>query len=525
MSKFLEGVEEKYPKYLLDKRVEAEGNVIACLFSDPGILEENEIPDGYFITKDGRFYYEIIKKLREKNIFAVDEVSIMTTLPEGMVSRFNAIGGYRTINHLQKIINLENWSAYYEEFVKKNLLNKLYLDGFNLEKTIKIQGKEVRPMDLFDKMTSNEILDFYDTQLSSYAIGDQSLILEEGNLCFGKEWMEKLESGEAVVEQGTPYNCMGEDEFEMPVNTFNYLNDRTLGFHHGKLACFAAFSGTGKTTAMHLMIAGMVNAGEKVLIISNEDTIQDLQTRFLASIAHRFFHSSEITRDKFKRNDFTAKDREVVGKVIELFNEKFGKHIEFVGTSETNPKFFKRKIKEYHLKHGCTAFWIDTLKLAESDFKNERTDLALVANSRELANIAGRYNMIGVCSLQLAERHRGVLSASSAQIGTAKQVKEILQQLFIARPLYPTEELDKSKKKTYCYPFRLKTVDGKQVEEEVTLPMDKAYIVIAIDKNRDGTCTPNDGISYLYQFNGKYSSFDEVAMCRTAQTMLANTRA
>lgn len=525
MSKFLEGIEEKYPDYLLEKRMEAEGNIIACLFTDPTLLDDNPIPESYFITKDGRFFYNIIQKLIEQGIMTIDEISIMTILPEEIIKKFKARGGYKAVQHLKNIVNVENFPAYLEEFIKKNLLNKLYLDGFNLKTPIKVKNKMVEPLELFSKMTCDQILDFYDTQLSGYHIGEQSIILEEDNLCFGDKWKNKLVSDEPMVEQGTPYNIAGLDEDLMPVENFSYLNDRTIGFHHGKLACLAAFSGTGKTTISANMIMAMVYAGEKVLIISNEDTIEDYQTRIMSIMASKFFHYEGITRDKFKRNGFTDQDKAILAKVWDLFDSQYGKNIYFVGTSETNPKFFKRKIKEYRLRFGCTAFWIDTLKLAEKDFKSERTDLALVMNSRELANLASRYDMIGVCSLQLAERHRGVLSASSAQIGTAKQVKEILQQLFIARPLYPSEELNPDKKKTYCHPFRIEEKDGKRIEVECHPRIDQSYIVIAIDKNRDGTCTPNDGVSYLYQFNGKYSTFDEVCMVRTAQTILANARA
>lgn len=524
MSLYLEGVEDKYPAYLLDKRKECEGNVIACLFADPTLVEEFTLPENYFLTSDGRFYLFMVKELVAKGIINIDEVSIRTTLPEDMIEGFKDRGGYKTIQHLQRVIRLENWQAYYEEFTKKNLLNRLYLDGYNLEKPVKVNGQMVIPYKLFEHMNCDQITDFYDTQLASYQIGEQSMITEEGDLCFGDKWLERLDKGESIVREGSAYDVIGYDDDLAPVGSFGYLNERTLGFHHGKLACIGAFSGTGKTTIMVNMVMGLVNSGEKVLIISNEDSMEDMQTRIVCIIASKIFHYQGITRDSFKRNSFTERDKEILKKVWKRFDEDYGKNIFFVGTSETSPKFFRRKIKEYKLRYGCSAFWIDTLKLAEKDFKSERTDLALVMNSRELANLAKKYDMIGICSLQLAERHKGVLSVSSVQIGTAKQVKEIMQQLILIRQMYPPEELDPSKKKTYCHPFRLEERNGKIIEVEVHPRPEQSYLVVAIDKNRDGTCTPNDGISYLYQFNGKYSTFDEVCMVRTPQKTVDNAR-
>ena len=39
-SVFLSGIEKKYPEELLEKRMEIEGNCIACLWKDPLLLDE-----------------------------------------------------------------------------------------------------------------------------------------------------------------------------------------------------------------------------------------------------------------------------------------------------------------------------------------------------------------------------------------------------------------------------------------------------------------------------------------------------
>lgn len=524
---FLIGVEEKYDPRLLEGRISCEGNVLGCLYEDVTLLDEHPIPNGYFLTKEGRFFFKLLLDLKSKNkeLMIVDDTSIRSDIEFEDIDEYEMYGGFDTIENFMSHVDTQNFTAYYDKFIKMNLLNKLYLDGFNLFDAVKYPGQKEAfiPFDLFETYSSEEVLDFYDTLLSGYDVGDQSMIIEESDLGFSKEWVDKLESGEELVRPGTPYGIMGTDEEGKPIYCFKRLSDQTVGLHHGKLACVAAFSGVGKTTMSANVILGLVNKGEKVLILSNEDTADDYRTRILCIICYKFLHYDGVDRDKFKKNNFTEEDKVVLRKAMDIFNKQYRDNIAFVGMSETNMRLIGRKIKEYHLRKGYSAFWVDTLKLGEADFKNARTDLALVGNSRTLENLAKKYDMIGCCSVQLAERHRGVLSATAAQLSTAKAIKEILQQLFIGRPLFNNEELDPSNKRTYCHPFTWEydPITDTWVETEYTPDPKDSYIVLAIDKNRDGAGTGTDGISYLYKFDGKHSTFEEVCYCRTAQTSVA----
>ena len=86
------------------------------------------------------------------------------------------------------------------------------------------------------------------------------------------------------------------------------------------------------------------------------------------------------------------------------------------------------------------------------------------------------------------------------------------------RTLFP-EEMDK-KSKYYCNPFRLTYCNGKWIEEEYELDQSSVYIVLTVEKNRDGIDTPSNGISYLLKFDGAYSTFREVAQCRCKHGMI-----
>ena len=58
---FIEGIEEKYPKELLENRLAIEGCVIGCIYKDVLCLDEIQLKDEYF-----KIYWDCINYLKEK---------------------------------------------------------------------------------------------------------------------------------------------------------------------------------------------------------------------------------------------------------------------------------------------------------------------------------------------------------------------------------------------------------------------------------------------------------------------------
>ena len=97
-SMFIGGVTSKYPEELLEGRITVEGNVIACLAKDILLLDENKFKTEQWITKDGRFYFELLKHLRSCGINTVDEISILSNCSEKIVDAFNNKGVWARIS-------------------------------------------------------------------------------------------------------------------------------------------------------------------------------------------------------------------------------------------------------------------------------------------------------------------------------------------------------------------------------------------------------------------------------------------
>ena len=112
MSDFVVGVEDKYPKALLENRLSIEGNVCGALFKDILLLDDASLTKDSFLTKDGRFFFCLASLMQKKGIKNVDEVSVLSNASEDVIARLDEMGGYDVISNIANIINLNNWDSY-----------------------------------------------------------------------------------------------------------------------------------------------------------------------------------------------------------------------------------------------------------------------------------------------------------------------------------------------------------------------------------------------------------------------------
>ena len=517
---FITGVEAKYDKRLLQGRIENEGNLIGCFLNDVTLLQDAKLSPKQFLTSDGRFYYSLISSLVNKGYGVIDEVGVLSAIgdKEDILEAFNKRGGYDTLEHLASVVNKINFDAYLEQFNKSNLLCEMHLDGWNLFNEITIKNKKVVPFDLFQKMKTTDIVDFWDSKLASYNLGSDADVCEEEDIFFEDDWEDNLE---LESEMGVPYDVCGVDVNGKPINGFKFLSNQTLGLHKGGLMMLAGFSGCGKSTAFVTLIMALLYRGEKIVILSNEERCQAFKVKFMSFLLARHNRYRNATKSKLSVGDLTNEDRAEIKKAKKYFNDNFKGSLKFISLNTNDIHLIKKKIRDAHLREGYTGFLLDTFKLNDSAFDGDmRQDLSLVKDSRELHSLAKKYNLIGMCSCQCGERFKGMLTLNASVLANSKQSKEILNLLLMCRSLYP-EELD-PKSKYYCEPFRLiPEPNGKGWREE-PYEVDKSgtYLVVAVEKNRYGTDTSSNSISYLLQFEGHLSTFREVAQIRTKHGMI-----
>lgn len=505
---FITGVTNKYPDKILDKRMEIEGNVIASIYNDCLLLDDLKFSKNMFLTKDGRFYYSLANELRNKGFSVIDEVTILSNASEAVIERFNDMGGYETIAHLKEVVNTANFETYIDQLYRENLICSLYDDGFDLDKKIKIKDKDVDILKLFRSMKCEQVIDYYESKLSSYEVGQSSKVLEEEEIDFDDIWIEQLKEGE---NNGTPFESAGLNIDGEEINCYKFLSSQTLGLRFGTFNVLAAFSSTGKSTWIITLLMAMMYNGRNVLIISNEEQITKFKSKFLIWTLYRYNKYTKLTKSKLESGNITPEDKKQISIARNYWKENYLGKCHFISMDSTDMKVVSKKIREYTLKKGVDFVVFDTFKLADDALSGERTDLALVRDSRTLFNLARKYNITVLATAQLAERFKGTLYLTASQIGGAKAIKEICETLFEMRRVYQ-EELDKSSK-YYINPFRKKRIDGKWIEEEYHVDPTASYAILFPEKNRNGNDSSN-GEAYLLKFLGHYSVFKEVAFCR-----------
>lgn len=473
------------------------------------LIDDTTFEQKDFVTADGLFYFSMLNQLRNKGFYSLDEVTILSNLSQDVIDKYEDIGGWDSIQHQIDIINTQNFDTYIDILYRENILMHMYSDGFNLLKEIDVNSKKIIPLKLFRKMTAEEVTDWYDARISSYGTGYSSKVLEEEEIDFDDEFIESCQEGE---ENGVPFDIAGYDINGEEINCFPFLSRQIMGLLEGTFTMMGGFSSVGKSSWWVTVLMSLLHYDRKILIISNEESVKKFKVKFMIWLLGKRNRYFKLTKKKMTSGDINTESRDQLTQVQKFWRENYKGKVKFISINDADMRVVKKKIRENVLRYGYDCVLYDTFKIQESDFEGTRQDLSLVRDSRELDKIAKKYNIIMLASVQLAERLKGKLFLDSSVLSNSKQIKEILENLFLMRTVYD-EELDE-KSRFYCRPFRLKKVNNKWIEEEYAPDRNAVYRALFVEKTRNGNNSSDTGVAYLLKFDGDHCIFREVAQAR-----------
>lgn len=473
------------------------------------LIDDTTFEQKDFVTADGLFYFSMLNQLRNKGFYSLDEVTILSNLSQDAIDKYEDMGGWDSIQHQIDIINTQNFDTYIDILYRENILLHMHSDGFNLLREIDVNGKKIIPLKLFRKMTAEEVTDWYDARISSYGTGYSSKVLEEEEIDFDDEFIESCQEGE---ENGVPFDIAGYDINGEEINCFPFLSRQIMGLLEGTFTMMGGFSSVGKSSWWVTVLMSLLYYDRKILIISNEESVKKFKVKFMIWLLGKRNRYFKLTKKKMTSGDINAESRDQLTQVQKFWRENYKGRVKFISINDADMRVVKKKIRENVLRYGYDCVLYDTFKIQESDFEGTRQDLSLVRDSRELDKIAKKYNIIMLASVQLAERLKGKLFLDSSVLSNSKQIKEILENLFLMRTVYD-EELDE-KNKFYCRPFRLKKVNDKWIEEEYAPDRNAVYRALFVEKTRNGNNSSDTGVAYLLKFDGDHCIFREVAQAR-----------
>lgn len=466
-----------YPEKLTAKRDAIECNFIFSLYKDPSVIDDykNVVNGTDILTEDGMFYYGLAQQLNKAGYQAFDNISLYTfledkkTLKEGFEDR----GGYRSITEITSLINVENLDIYYDELVKSNMTLRLYDSGFN------VLGK----YDKILQMTSEELYDYYDFQLNNICVGKIEKIkvenLSEGYQSYIDEWDQGKSVGYKI---GYPL-----------------LNYRLAGVHKKNLLLHLAHIGNGKTTtAILFYILPVLESGENVCIIGNEQGIDEFRQMILASVLFNKVGYYGMNRQKFIIGHFTEENKKNLQKAVDWLENCKGK-LQFVEMADYSINNVKKIIKKYS-KLGTGEFLVDTLKPQQENSDKAWADFSEVA--KELFLLAKKENVAIIATAQLSSESMARRFLDLGCTGKSRAIAETASQVVMFRSL--TRE-EKGKLKPYQYQ---KNEDGKysKIRKTHDLDEDKDYIVLFTPKNRFGETQPQ----IIYERNMSFNTLKEI---------------
>ena len=516
---YILGITQKYNEELLKDRIMIEGLVIGCLYKEPMLFQEYQsISAKDFITEDAQFYFGLGKLMSER-YSEFDQATIELFINDNEIIKdgYKVRGGYTSITEITSMVNINSFTDYLDNLAKSNLVLRFYDEGIDATKEIVIEGKKIKPITLFKRMTANDVKNFYEARINAINVSNikQDIIIED--LMIDESFIEDCKSGENLgASYSTVLNWIdenGEEQFMAGLPIMSYL---TGGIHKGEVTLLGGYSGLGKSSITFTnFLIPLVNQGKKCCIISNEQKSKSFKQLLLAYVCATVFKNYKITRRKIQTWTFTPEEAVTVQKAMNFINTTFAGKLKFIKVFDYNIETVGGFIKKLALNDGFEYFLYDTFKA--EDMSGSSVHGQMVEDSKYLFQIASKLNVAVLITQQLALHTEGQVSYLNASVlSSSKAVKEVVSELYLMRRVYNDIELDE-KSKYFLNPHKLvKGADGKWKKEPMELDKDKQYRLLFLDKTRNG----EDSKCIILKFEGQYGIWLELGYANPSRNPL-----
>lgn len=514
----------------MEERILNESLVLSCIYKDLTLI--NEVNEDYFSVDKTIFFYNLAREV-SKTMKDIDRMSVMTWCSSnGLIDLFNSYDGYESIDNLMKMdSSLDNFKGYVDTLRKHIIVEQANAMNFDLNKKYKVDEGEIVPMEILPYINATQ----FGGIIQSIILQNIGLnVLEENekleSLHYTDEEIKKRDEGED--ENTAPFDITitypdpdtGEDRY---IQSFKMLNSEFNGVCRRNGVFFiGASSGSGKTTVTLQIVLGLIEAGEKVLFISNEQTSRYFKDLLMAFVCINVFRCFTISRKKISKWTLSDEEREIFMKANEFIKEKYEGRLTFWGMNEFDFNKISNKMLKLQMTEGYKYLVLDTFKPTnlESNVTNEYVQL-----SRDLDTFGRKYDIGIVCPIQLLSATDKLSYLTASQITNGKQIKEIASKILLFRKCRNGIELNPENKSFFLKPYvwtrngvtgkyekkYLKIINSTKPNEKKyefdrdCIDISKRYLVMIIDKNRSG----EDSIVYLMQLDGNSGRITERALC------------
>lgn len=449
----------------ITKNIEA--NICACFMFNPNLyLEYSDLNADIFKNNIWKFYFTIGKKMVFKGVKNIDEVAIETFLEgnESILEAYHNYGGFEKINFLKVLSNeknLENMDAYIQELKKWNTVCE-YIEKLTLTE---------EHLENIKKMNTDEFYRYSSALMNNIFI-DINDDVEVSKLNEGL-WDMVVKANEGLGRG-------------MPLNS-KILDAEIGGWIRGQTTIFGALSGAGKTTTtLEILVSSVWELDEPCVIMLNEQDNEKWKQQFITWIINNklLINSDKSFNSKrWRDGHFTEEEFSLIKTAVDMLEEKksSGK-IVFVAFKSYSQKRAERIIRKY-ASLGVTRFVLDTFKLSSERSNNEAFWLSMQEDMRKFDDLVkpSNLNVALWCTLQLQKGSRLTRYLTGDNVGMAKNVLDVASVALLMRRLWNDEYTGERNEIEVRQP-----IEGTMSSRKVILDPKKLYVIIFIEKNRNG---------------------------------------
>lgn len=447
-------------KKIFEYKLGAESNIVAILYKVPDEMYDINLTLDDFSDNVWKVYFQIAYDLvMVENKSVLDEVTVGIYLNKHskLKEKYIEYGCYDTIVKASSYVKLENLYGYIGELKKWNAVISLCKRGFPVKD---------RLSDYVD-MTEEEIYNEHEAWLNHVFANSEFEIKSYNVFDDMYEFIDELDAG---TEQGLPF--YNSDILTSVVGGFN-LNGNIYGL--------GAASGCGKSTmAFNYIIPSAMEAGEKVVMIINEEDEKKMRKELLIWVANNHF-KEELQKRTLRDGHFDEATKKLLIKCANWIEEQKEKHIFTVIPLERySVNTVIKIIKKYSSAFGVRVFILDTLK-ESVDSPTDDIWRSMMRDMVKLYDVVkpSAKNVGLFVTYQLGKNALKMRYLTNNEIGQAKSIVDVMSvNLMMRRPL--EDEYAGEKNELHAY-----RMDGKN-KLDVKIKKEDNPMITFVTKNRFG---------------------------------------
>lgn len=443
-------------------RIISEMNIVSILWKKPElyfVYDELNI-DSFSINKSKVYFqigYDIVVK--ENKVLEAITIDMYLEKHKKLAEKYEEYGGYEIVE-AGKYVEESNIEGYIEELNKWNILIKMIKEGFPVGERFS-EYIDMTCEEIYDENEAilNHIFTNISSKDKSYKIGYKI-----------EELIDELDEGLGVG---------------LPLHNLPMLTNEIGGNITGNITLCGGISGAGKTTfTRNALLPSIIENGEKILIMVNEEGIKKWQREFIIWVCNDIY-DKPIKKYMLRNGGFEPKFKSWLKAKPCKWIKDHEDQIVIVPFSQYNTSKAIKTIKKYNALKFKYAI-LDTYK-ADSDDSRDSTNPAVMQQ-----NMVKIYDTIKEEALNMHIWITFQLNKSSSKqrcytqdnIGMAKNIVDVASTCLMVRNLYE-DEFDGGKNELKVYKITGKS--GK-TKAPVKLNRDKHYQICFIVKNREGGC-------------------------------------